>query len=113
MKRIEGYSNRQVRLLDAMSLYCDKIRTIDEIMAISGLNNKEKTLMHLRDLYQRGFITKFTAETGSSDEIEIYYLINDAGKAAFDKLFKIWGEEVLDESMAQAEMEDSSMEFTF
>lgn len=109
MKRIEGYSNRQVRLLDAMRLYCGKLRTIEEIMDISGLTNKEKTLMHLLDLYHRGFITRYTAENADSEEFEVYYLINDAGKAAFDVLLARYGEDLLDECMTQVEVEDNAL----
>ena len=109
MKRIEGYSNRQVRLLDAMTLYCGKLRTVEELMDITGLTNKEKTLMHLLDLYKQGLITKYTAEVYDSDEIETYYLINDMGKIAFSELLDKYGEELLDECMTQVEVEDSAL----
>lgn len=109
MKRIEGYSNRQIRILDAMRLYSGKLRTVEEIMDITGLTNKEKTLMHLLDLYHRGFITRYTAENADSGEYKVCYVINDAGKAAFDVLFAQYGEELLDECMTQAEVEDSAL----
>lgn len=106
--RVKGYTNRQVRLLDAMTLYCG-IRNIDEIMDIAGLTNKEKTLMHLRDLYDQGLITRFTAETGNRDEVEVYYSINNAGKIAYDELWDKYGEDIMDECMTQAEVEDSAL----
>lgn len=109
MKRINGYSNRQVRMLDAMRLYCGKLRTVEEIMDISGLADREKTLMHLLDLYHRGFVTRYTAEVYTSDDAKVYYLINDAGKAAFDVLLAHYGEDVLDECMTEAEMEDRAL----
>ena len=106
---VEGYSNRQVRLLDAMTLYCGKLRTVEELMDITGLTNKEKTLMHLLDLYKQGLITKYTAEVYNSDEIETYYLINDMGKVTFSELLDKYGEELLDECMTQVEVEDSAL----
>lgn len=60
---------------------------------MEDLTNKEKTLMHLRDLYEQVLVTRFTAETGNCDEMEIYYSINDAGKIAFDELWDKYGED--------------------
>lgn len=103
MKNIKGYTNRQICLLNTMTLYCDKKRNIDEIMRLAGLTNKEKTLMHLLNLYEQGFVSRIIVEETS----ERYYFINEKGKAAFNELLEKYKEDFLDECMAKVEMEDA------
>lgn len=103
MKNVKGYTNRQICLLNTMMLYCDKKRNIDEIMRLAGLTNKEKTLMHLLNLYEQGFVSRIMVEeTG-----ERYYFINEKGKMVFNEFLEEYEEDFLDECMAKVETEDA------